>query len=109
MVDSSKMSVKFIGVLNRLAKNYGQYGIKPKSMISPEDEPFGLVYDDENVTTCEDGWTIALLENGLNGVSFNDMFPDAIFEVRWNSQSYFEVIVSVGGDTYYIDKGIWYI
>ena len=108
MVDSSKIAVKFIGVLNRLARDYALYGLMPKS--DPESVNFsGLVYDDTKVNVSEDGWTIALLENGLNGESFNDIFPDAIFEVRWNAQNYIEVLVSVGGDTYHIGKDTWYL
>ena len=116
MVDSSRMTLRFIGVLNKLCRDYEIYGVMPKSRSDVVNEAYlGLVYDDSKVSVDENGWTMALLENGINGETYNDMFPDAIFAVRWkvgnftNSDDTFQIIVNVGGDTYFIEKSGWHI
>ena len=78
-------TVRFIGILNRLSDEYNRYGVKPLSKTrSSKDYFFGIVYDDtkEEFDEC---WHKYPIINGMDGKSYNEIFPNVRFEVAWSN------------------------
>ena len=77
----------FSDVMKRLAADYRNYGILPKSKVPDRGAFLGLIYDDSEERISLQ-WHIYPLMYGVNGKAYNEMFPETRFEVAWSEKEY---------------------
>ena len=104
----------FVGVLNGLVMKLRKYGLMPLSEIIDTDDPFdGIIYDDDEDVVNGICHRCPII-NGMDGMSYTELFDDVNFEVIWNeaddgSVADFCVCAYDENIIYIIEEEGWYV